>query len=175
MQSENLIVNKIIDRFEFARGKIHVQKHLRIISDPFSKHEFEQIIRFLYEELKFKTAHHIVGIDYGTDLGFIYLLANDEHIIFALKEKVSKENPRIESMTKYYPSLLMHELELVDLFGAIVKDLPEAPSYPLPDGWPKGNYPMRKEWNPKFFDHKTMTYNPPIEEEGNKEKKEVEE
>ncbi len=175
MQSENSIVNTIFDKFEFARGNIHIQKRMRIISDPFSKHEFEQIIKFLFEELNFKTAHHIVGIDYGTDLGFIYLLANNEHIIFALKEKVSKDNPCIDSMTKYYPSLLMHELELVDLFGAKVKDLPDAPSYPLPDGWPKGNYPMRKEWNPKYFDHKTMTYNPPSDEADNQVKKEVEE
>ena len=35
------------------------------------------------------------------------------------------------------------------------------PTYPLPDNWPAGNYPMRKEWNPAYFDNKTMTYNPP--------------
>ena len=66
-------------------------------------------------------------------------------------------------MTKYYPSLLMHELELVDLFGAIVKDLPDVPSYPLPDGWPKATTPCAS-WNPAYFDHKTMTYNPPAKE-----------
>lgn len=170
MNNEEIIVSKIFDRFEFARDKIHVQKRLRIISDPFSREEFEQIIEYLHDELGFKIAHHIVGIDYGEDLGFIYMLGNDEHIIFALKEKVSKENPEINSMTKYYPSLLMHELELVDLFGAIVKDLPDVPSYPLPDGWPKGNHPMRKDWNPAYFDHKTMTYNPPAKEVKENEK-----
>ena len=112
-----------------------------------------------------------MGTDEGEDLGFIYLLTNDEGIILALKEKAPKSDPKISSLSGDYPSLEFHERELVSLFGAEVEGLPAGPSYPLPDGWPEGNYPLRKEWNPEYFDQNTMTYNPPIddkEKEGGK-------
>ena len=70
-------------------------------------------------------------------------------------------DPRVRSQYALYPSLLMHERELVDLFGADMRELPPGPSYPLPDGWPKGQYPLRKEWNPAYFNKDTMRYEPP--------------
>ena len=45
-----------------------------------------------------------------------------------------------------------------------VHGLPEGPSFPLPDCWPEGQYPLRKEWNPAYFNKKTMAYEPPKEE-----------
>jgi Ni,Fe-hydrogenase III component G len=99
-------------------------------------------------------------------LGFVYILSNAEGILLALKEKAPKAEPRISSLSCLYPAVLLHERELVDLFGAQIEGLPEGLSYPLPDGWPEGNYPMRKEWNPKYFDKDTMTYNPPAESTG---------
>ena len=68
-------------------------------------------------------------------------------------------------MGELFPSLMLHEREMVDLFGVQVSGLPEGPSYPLPDGWPAGEYPLRKEWNPSYFNKQTMTYEPPKEED----------
>jgi len=36
----------------------------------------------------------------------------------------------------------------MDLFGAKVEGLPEGPRYPLPDDWPKNQFPLRKDWKP---------------------------
>ena len=33
------------------------------------------------------------------------------------------------------------------MFGIKVEGLPEGERYPLPDGWPEGQYPLRKDWN----------------------------
>ena len=98
----------------------------------------------------------------------LFILSNREGIILALKEKAPKLDPRIRTMTELYPSLELHERELVNLFGAVVEGLPGDSSYPLPDGWPKGSYPLRKDWKPEYFDKNTMTYKPPIYE-GEKE------
>jgi membrane-bound hydrogenase subunit beta len=165
-QADDLIAEKAIvaefgRKFDFLQDKIYVLRQKRIMTKLLPKEEFEQVLHFAHDEMGFLRAHHVIGTDEGTDLGFIYLLSNQDHIMLALKEKAPKSDPRINSMNGIYPSLLMHERELVDLFGAIVENLPEGPTYPLPDGWPKGNYPLRKEWNPKYFDQKTMTYNPP--------------
>jgi membrane-bound hydrogenase subunit beta len=161
MQSENEIVTALCEKFDFLKGKISVRGPKRIFTQFLAKEEFEQVFYFVHDEMGFSRAHHVIGTDEGDDLGFIYLLSNSAYIILALKEKAPKSDPRINTMSCVFPTLLVHERELVDLFGAIVEGLPEGLTYPLPDGWPKGNYPMRKEWNPAYFDQATMTYNPP--------------
>ena len=172
MQTEQAIVDRFCGKFGFLQDKIIVQRQKRIFTKPLAKEEFEQVIHYAHDELGFYKANHVVGTDEGEDLGFIYILSNEDGIILALKEKAPKSDPRINTMTDVYPSLEQHERELVDLFGADVQGLPEGPSYPLPDGWPKGSFPLRKDWNPKYFDKNTMTYNPPIDnadkEGGNK-------
>lgn len=163
MKTEQSIVDELCEEFVFLENIISVQRKKRIFTKPIAKNEFEQIIKYVHDEMGFTTAHHVIGVDDGSDLGFVYVLSNEDGIILALKEKAPKSNPVINSMSELFPSLLLHERELVDLFGAIVENLPDGPSYPLPDGWPKGNYPMRKEWNPKYFNKTTMTYNPPTD------------
>jgi Ni,Fe-hydrogenase III component G len=163
MRTEQEIVTALSEKFDFLQDNIKIQRQKRIFTKFLIKEEFEQVLHFLHDEMGFIKAHHVVGTDEGDDLGFIYLLSNEDNIILALKEKAPKSDPKINSMTDIYPSLLLHERELVDLFGAVISGLPEGLSYPLPDGWPKGSYPLRKDWDPKYFDKETMTYNPPAE------------
>jgi len=164
MQAEQELVDRFCEKFGFLQNKIYVKRQKRIFTEFLAKEEFEQVLHYAHDELGFYRASHVVGTDEGDDLGFIYLLSNEDGIILALKEKAPKSDPVINSMTGIYPSLEQHERELVDLFGAVVEGLPEGPSYPLPDGWPKGSYPMRKDWDPKYFDKNTMTYNPPADD-----------
>lgn len=163
MQAEEAIVQRLCQKFKFLNDRLHVQREKRIFTDFLTVGEFEQVLPYVHDELAFDRASHVVGTDEGEDLGFVYLLTNKEGIILALKEKAPKVDPRINSLSPVYPSLEFHERELAGLFGADVQGLPAGPPYPLPDGWPKGNYPLRKEWNPKYFDQDTMTYNPPAE------------
>jgi Ni,Fe-hydrogenase III component G len=171
MEIEQGIVDNFMEKFDFAKDKIFVQREKRIHSKPFDKEEFEQLFHYAHDSLGFYKANHVVGTDDGDDLGFIYLLSDENGIILALKEKAPKSDPRIHTMTDTFPSLDLHERELVDLFGAQVEGLADGPNYPLPDGWPKGSYPMRKDWNPAFFNKDTMTYNPPDAAAGQEEDK----
>jgi Ni,Fe-hydrogenase III component G len=34
----------------------------------------------------------------------------------------------------------------MDLLGAQVEGLPAGRRYPLPEDWPQGEYPLRKDW-----------------------------
>lgn len=163
MRTEQEIVEKLVNTFEFLQDNVNVQREKRIFTKPLAREEFERVLHYLHDELGFYKANHVVGTDDGDDLGFIYLLSDGDGVILALKEKAPKSDPKINSMTGVFPSLDIHERELVDLFGAVVRGLPPGPSYPLPDGWPKGNYPMRKDWKPEYFDKNTMTYHPPAD------------
>ena len=159
--TEQEVTSKITARFLYAKAASPTR--MRIFTDFMPPEKFEAVLRFAHDELGFHKGKHIVGTDEGEDLGFSYILSNDDFILLVLREKVSKANPRVHSQSTLYPSLTLHERELVDLFGADMKNLPEGPSYPLPDGWPKGEYPLRKEWKPEYFNKNTMRYEPPVQ------------
>lgn len=126
---------------------------------------FEEALRYANLTLGYHKGKHIVGTDEGEDIGISYILSNDEDVLLVLRERVPKSAPNVRSMGELYPSLVLHERELVDLFGVQVSGLPEGPRYPLPDCWPEGEYPLRKEWNPAYFNKQTVTYEPPKEED----------
>ncbi len=97
--------------------------------------------------LKGKGFYHlstITGFDEGEKLGAIYHVT-DKSILLNIRTRVPKSNPQIPSVLPIYPSATSYERELVDLFGIDVKGLPPGRNYPLPEGFPKGVYPLRKD------------------------------
>lgn len=161
MGAEEQVVSRILERFPVLEGHVTIERRQRVSTEYLVRSDFEKVLRFLATDGGFHTFHLVIGVDNGDYLGFIYVLSNEDNVVLSVKEKAPKSNPRIRSTCDIFPNALWHERELVDLFGAVVENLPPGPSYPLPDRWPAGSYPMRKEWNPAYFDKKTMTYNPP--------------
>ncbi|MCL1816451.1 MAG: NADH-quinone oxidoreductase subunit C [Clostridiales bacterium] len=155
------IIDDFLVKFPFLENKLAYQRPGRIIAPPLMREHFDQVFAYAAKEGGFNRFHLVIGVDDGEDLGFNYCISNQDNIILLLKEKAPKSAPQIKSVSDIFPNALWHERELVDLFGAVLEGLPDGPSYPLPDGWPKGNYPMRKEWKVEYFDRENLTYNPP--------------
>jgi Ni,Fe-hydrogenase III component G len=160
---EEKIIENILIKFPFLETKLISPHTGRIVSPPLMREHFEQAFCFIVQKAGFNRFHLVIGVDDGEDLGFVYVLSNEDNILLLLKQKAPKIAPQIKSITDIFPNALWYERELVDLFGVVVEGLPDGPSYPLPDGWPKGNYPLRKEWCVEYFNRETMTYNPPAE------------
>jgi Ni,Fe-hydrogenase III component G len=163
-KAEDKIIADFLVKFPFLENKLISPRPGRIISPPLIREHFEQIFSYAAEEAGFTRFHLVIGLDDGEDLGFVYVISNSDNIMLLLKQKAPKAAPLISSVCAIFPNALWHERELVDLFGAVVEGLPQGPTYPLPDGWPAGNYPMRKEWKVEYFDRETLTYNPPREQ-----------
>ena len=159
--TEQELIERLTQAFPFLQGKVTSPAPQRVFTDFLPPEEFMQIIPFVHDALDFYRALHVVGTDEGDDIGFSYLFSGIDQIILVVREKAPKALPAVTSICDLYPGMLMHELEMVDLFGAQISNLPDSPSYPLPDGWPVGQYPMRKEWNPAYFNKQTMQYEPP--------------
>lgn len=158
MTREEEIIADFEKAFPEMQGHFHSPKGKRIFSDYLTREQFEVLWRYARDEQHFTKMDHVVGTDDGENLGFIYIMENDDNIILALHEQAPKSDPVIKALTPEFPSLEWHERELKDLFGADVQGLPEGVHYPLPDNWPAGQYPMRKEWDPDKFNKDTMTY-----------------
>ena len=75
----------------------------------------------------------------------IYHFANGG-IVLNLKAFAPKTDPVFETVTGLYEGATMYELEAHNLLGLTVKGIPEDIKYPLPDDWPEGQYPLRKDW-----------------------------
>jgi len=140
-------------------------RHMRVYTSFTDPKSFEEALYYANEKLGYHKGKHIIGTDEGADIGISYILSNDDNVLLVLRERVPKSAPNVRSMGELYPSLMLHERELVDLFGVHVSGLPEGPRYPLPDCWPEGQYPLRKEWNPAYFNKQTMAYEPPKEDD----------
>lgn len=145
MTKEEDIQQELTKNFNFLERKISIPKVRRIFFDvPADK--LEEVLKFLMDKIDFNILCTITGLDEGITLGMIYHLARKDGIVISIKISVPKDNPAIKTITNYFPGAEYYEREIMDLFGAKVEGLPEGTRYPLPDGWPEGQYPLRKDW-----------------------------
>jgi len=108
---------------------------------------FLDILRFVFDELGFTHLCTITCLDNGSGFEFIYHTASDSGIMLNLRyTTVNGDGVIIPSVLPVYQGAAFYERELEGLLGVKVDGLPEGKQYPLPDNWPKGQYPMRKGW-----------------------------
>jgi membrane-bound hydrogenase subunit beta len=145
MNKEEEIKQELIKNFNFPEDRIRIPKERRVFVDVSMK-EFEEVLKFLMDKTHFDTLCTITGLDEGTVLGLIYHLTRQDGIVINIKTSVPKDNPKIKTIMGYFPSAEYYEREVVDLLGIKVEGLPEGSRYPLPESWPDGQYPLRKDW-----------------------------
>ncbi|MFH1190419.1 MAG: NADH-quinone oxidoreductase subunit C [Candidatus Omnitrophota bacterium] len=147
MTKEESILQELVRRFPSMQAAAKVQRIRRIIAET-DHGSFEEVLVYAIRDLGFSFLCTITGLDEGQTLGFIYHVARTDGITLSLKFSVNKDKPAIRSMIKYFPGAEIYERELMDLLGAEVEGLGEGNRYPLPDDWPKGDHPLRKDWRP---------------------------
>jgi len=153
LNREEDIQNKLLSKFSFLEGRIKVKRARRIFADV-DLNNFRSVFDYIVKDANFNIMCMITGLDEGENLSFIYHLANFDGIIFDLKTYAPKGNPVLKTITDAFPGAGLYERELVDLLGAKVEGLSIDNRYPLPDGWPDGQYPLRKDWKREMLDQK---------------------
>lgn len=150
MTREETIVDRISSRFPELKERIKIARKRRIFVDP-PEALFEGLCEFACNELQFISLVSIVGTDEGEHLGAMYVLAADDGELLSIRRFLPRSSPVLDSLTPRFPNAEYYEKELVDMFGFRVEGLPPGPRYPLPDDWPEGQYPLRKEWKPEML------------------------
>jgi membrane-bound hydrogenase subunit beta len=144
-EREEGVAKALVAAFPFLEGRVVVQREKRIWAEV-ELPRFREVFDRAAGELGFVILCIVTGLDEGETLGFIYHLADESGIMLNLHTRAPKADPRIATVTDRFPAAHIYERELVDLLGAVVVGLPPGKRYPLPDGWPEGQYPLRKDW-----------------------------
>jgi len=147
MTREEKVKQDLSGRFAFLENKISVPRQRRI-SVEVEYAQFTSVFEYIVREAGFTVLCAITGIDEGRIFAIIYHLAGEGGAVLNLKTGVPRDNPVIRSITGYFSGAEIYEREMVDLLGIKVEGLKDGKRYPLPDDWPNGQYPLRKDFDP---------------------------
>lgn len=146
MAGEDKIKQELTEKFSCLKDAVTIQRERRIIVEVPAA-DFRDVFDYLVNKMGFSGLSAITGMDEVTAFAVIYHLTKEGSIVLNLRVRVSRENPLIKTVTQYFPSADAYERELADLLGIKVDGLTISHRYPLPDNWPEGQYPLRKDWH----------------------------
>ena len=87
----------------------------------------------------------ITGVDQGKSVEVIYHF-DCRPALLNLKINLPKNELIIPTITDIFPGATLYERELMEMLGVKVEGHPDPRRLFLPDDWPDGEYPLRKEW-----------------------------
>lgn len=90
----------------------------------------------------------ITGLDLGAEVGQIEVLYHFCHgpAVATLRVRVDRDAAVVPSLCDIIPSASVFERELMEMFGVVVDGTPNTERLFLPDEWPEGVYPLRKDF-----------------------------
>jgi membrane-bound hydrogenase subunit beta len=153
LEKETNIKQALVSRFASLAETIVIQRERRLFVDV-PESEFENVLAFCVKDQGAIILCAITGLDEGETFGVLYHLSCENGIMINLKIHIAKSNAKINTIGALFPNADIYERELVDLLGIQVAGLAEGKRYPLPDGWPEGQYPLRKDFDASVLDSK---------------------
>jgi Ni,Fe-hydrogenase III component G len=90
----------------------------------------------------------ITGLDLGPDAGEIEVLYHfcAGAAVVTLRVRTSRAEASVPSVCGVIPSASLFERELSEMLGVTVVNTPDPTRLFLPDDWPDGVYPLRKDF-----------------------------
>ena len=147
MSEEQTILDELLAKWPAIKDKARIARARRIFVDVPAQ-DFRAVFEHAALGMKFSILCTITGVDLGEDLGAIYHLARESGVMLNLSTSVPKAQPVLRTVSDLFPAADAYEREMIDLLGMQVQGLPPGNRYPLPDNWPEGQYPLRKDWKP---------------------------
>ncbi len=102
-------------------------------------------VKHLKDQLEFTHLSTITGVDKGEVFEILYHLANP-FACLTIRTTIPRNHPHVPTITGVMPGAILYERELQDMFGMVVEQIPDPRPLVLPDNWPAGVYPLRKDW-----------------------------
>lgn len=147
MGCEQQVAEKLVKQFPFLEGKVRTPRDRRLFVEIEEMGHFRGVLEYLYHQEKFNMMCTMTGLDEGEKMAVIYHIAHIDGTVANLKIWVMKNDPVVNTVLDLYEGCAFYEKELIDLLGFRVEGLPPGDRYPLPEDWPEGQFPLRKDWN----------------------------
>jgi Ni,Fe-hydrogenase III component G len=140
--------NEIVSRVQKDLGG-----KIRDIANPAPRRIFVSVdttnlidaVKHLKDQLEFTHLSTITGVDKGEVFEILYHLANP-FACLTIRTTIPRNYPHVPTITGVMPGAILYERELQDMFGMVVEQIPDPRPLVLPDNWPAGVYPLRKDW-----------------------------
>jgi membrane-bound hydrogenase subunit beta len=151
------IVKYFKDKFKTSIKDTRIEKHSAgtkknestTIWMKIDKKIFKDTIKHLVD-LQFPHLAVVSGNDLGKTIELIYHFSLDYgnrlgEISLNIAVELPKSNPTIETVCDYIPGALITEREKQEMLGVKIEGIPDSRRLFLPDDFPKGVYPWRKD------------------------------
>jgi NADH:ubiquinone oxidoreductase subunit C len=140
------ILKQITDKFDTRVLKINRKSDKRAYVDIYPK-DIVDLTKFLFNDLglRFNIASAVDDFD---SIEILYHFSNDQDgfIITVRAMLKDKEDPHIDTITGVTKSAWWIEREIHELFGVHFDGNEDLRGLLLPDDWPRGVYPLRKNF-----------------------------
>ena len=103
------------------------------------------VVETLKKELDQWYIATVSGLDKGDAYEILYHFGDTNGNI-NVRTRIPKADPHLPSICAIIPGNILYERELQDMFGIVVDGLPDPRPMLMPDDWPAGQYPLRKDW-----------------------------
>ena len=97
----------------------------------------------LREKLSIIQLSVIVGEDVRDAFLGNYIFTGEKVVV--LQVRIDHEKPEVPTLAEIVPGAIVYERELKDLFGIDPVGHPDIRRQALPEDWPEGVYPLRKD------------------------------
>ncbi|MCK5832645.1 NADH-quinone oxidoreductase subunit C [bacterium] len=113
--------------------------------------------KIIYEQLDGRLATSTaLEVHDAVELIYHFMFDKDQ-VLCNLKTLVMKPELKVGSVGAFLPAADWIEREMSEMYGVIFEGHPDPRHLLLPDGWPEGNFPYRKDYpqNPEGFTDET--------------------
>jgi NADH-quinone oxidoreductase subunit C len=147
MNNEEEIVEELKKAFGEKIIEAKVPRKRRIFISISAKW-YKDLIKYLFEKMQITHVSTITGMDVGDKIEVMpHLFGRGVEI--TVKVDIPKEKPEIDTITDVLPGASLYEREVHDLLGVVFVGHPNLERLILPEDWPEGVYPLRKEYKPQ--------------------------
>lgn len=139
-------IKKIQDKFGAVIIKVHKKSQTRAYIDIYPK-DVADFTRYIFKDLglRFNIASAVDDFD---AMEILYHFADDKFgFVISIRAVIKDKNdPHIDTITTVTKSAWWIEREIHELFGVEFNGNKDLRPLLLPDDWPKGVYPLRKNF-----------------------------
>ena len=139
-------IDSVKEKFKDKIVKFHEKSPRRYYID-IRKEDLLDFVDYIFNELH---ARYVIlsGVDNPPNhIEVLYHFSFDDiGKVVTLRVTLDRENPKVESISRIVTGAQWIEREIQDILGVKFLNHPDPRRFILPDDWPEGKYPLRKDY-----------------------------